>query len=1182
MVTSIEEAKRQQPAQRLGQIVISALVVLALALAVLVNLAAPWLAWRWAGQPFMGVLLEHTLVISPTQGHSPPPEGLTYPRRVLAADGQPVHNQAELGRILEAAGLGQTVTYTLECEDEAGGWQECSVAVPVTSFPPRELVTLFWVPYFIGLVYLAAGLGVYWLRGGTGGGQAFAFFCAFLSIVTGLFFDMVTNHWFVRLWTASMSVLAASVIHLALVFPEERPSIKRYPLLRFLPYLPALVLIVLSQSSLFDPGDPRAYFVFWRWNYIYIGLGVFCLLALIVHARLQPSSDVVRQQARIILLGSVLAFAPATIWFVLASLQINVYFRTELYFPPLILFPISVAYAILRYRLLDVNLVISRGLVYSVLTVIVTGFYFLLVNIVGQLFRIASPASNPILMAVLVLILALGLNPLKDRLQRAVDNVFYKDRLDYRQVLQDFSRALTATLELPVLFEMLLTRLAALFHTERAIIFMREEDSEAYVAQQVIGMAEGAARSIRFDKSNQTLRWLIDKGQPFYLEGEEGQTYPPNLPGEERARFLALNTPLFIPFQAKGRLIGWLALGSKRSGDLYSRDDLTFLTTLADQTSIALENARLYKRTEERARELATLIEVGQTLASTLDLQTVLDSIMNKVADLLDVEAASLLLMNEEGTELVFQVALSPFGEDFESIRVPVGTGIAGTVAAQGEPLIVNDVQRDPRFWIKVDETTSFSTKSILCVPLISRKRVIGVIEAINKRGGDSFNEEEAKLLSSFAAQAAIAIENAQLYTMTDQALAKRVQELSTLQEIDRQLNATLDFERVMNLALDWALVTTAADTGALAVVDREQNGMWILVQRGYSEEYGRYRTELWPLDRGVMGRVVRTGKPALIPDVFQDPDYFHAVTTTRSQLTVPVLREEQAVGVINLESPEPAGFSQEDLNFLMRLADHAAIAIENAKLYADVKRANEAKSEFVSIVSHELKIPMTSIKGYARLLELGAAGEMSETQREFVHTIISNVDRMDTLVKDLLEISRIETGRLKLDREPVVIHAVVNEAVQVVQGEIEAKNLTLTLNLPEDLPLVWGDQTRLIQVMNNLLSNAYKYTPEGGHITVESRTIVEPPPSSEDGEESPFVLVSVADTGVGIPPEDRHKIFTKFFRADHPEVQKVPGTGLGLSITKSIVEVHGGRIWVESEPEQGSTFYFTLPAVAV
>ncbi|MFB0546113.1 MAG: GAF domain-containing protein, partial [Anaerolineae bacterium] len=607
------------------------------------------------------------------------------------------------------------------------------------------------------------------------------------------------------------------------------------------------------------------------------------------------------------------------------------------------------------------------------------------------------------------------------------------------------------------------------------------------------------------------------------------------------------------------------------------RDDLAFLTALADQTTIALDNAQLYERTEKRARELATLIEVGQTIASTLDLQTVLSTIMTKAVQILDVEAGSLLLMDEKGEELVFQVALGPISDVFDSIRVPLGTGIAGTVAQEGTPLIVNDAQLDPRWWVGVDRMTRFSTRGILCAPLISKEQVIGVIEVINKRDSSPFNEEELNLLSSFAAQAAIAIENARLYTMTDQALAKRVEELSIMQEIDRQLNATLDFDQVMDLTLEWALRTTGSKTGALAIVNQERNGMLLLANRGYPPEYDRYRQQPWPLDQGTVGRVVRTGQPALVSDVSQDPDYVKAIAETRSQLTVPILREDQVSGVINLESPELAGFNEDDLAFVMRLADHAAIAIENAKLYADVKRANEAKSDFVSFVSHELKISMTSIKGYAKLLDMGTAGEVSEAQRDFLRVITSNVDRMDALVRDLLDLSRIETGRLRLKKEPVAIRTLVQEVLQAIQGEIEARELNLTLDVPEDLPLVWGDQARLTQVITNLMSNAYKYTPAGGSIAIKcqvsSGAVQEP--SDRD-----FVTISVSDTGIGISAEDQARVFTEFFRADDPLVQEAGGTGLGLSITKRLVEMHGGRIWFESEPGQGSTFHIALPLV--
>ncbi len=1152
------------------------LIVSALALAIIVNLIAPWLAWRWTRQPFMGAFLGHTLVVSTTQGvgRSGLPPELINPNRVLEANGQPIQNQADLSRILSAIGVGNLVSYTLECLDSAGGWEKCRVTLPVTAFPLRDFLTLFWLPYLIGLVYLAAGIWVYRLKGDTPGGQAFALFGASLAIFTGSFFDMLTNHRFVRLWTASMSVIAASGIHLALVFPEERGLVRRYPHLRFLPYLPSLSLIVLSEFYLFND-NPRAYFPLWRWNYTYIGLAILAFFLMLLYVRLRPTSGVIKQQAKIILLGSIIAFAPIALWVTLASFQFSVPFRAEFYFPSLIIFPISITYAVLRYRLLDVDLMISRGLVYSLLTITVIGFYFVLVNLLGQLFHIASPASNPLILATFVLILAIFLNPLRERLQRAVDRIFYKDRLDYRQALQDFSRTLTATLKLPLLFDVLLKRVRDLMHTERAMIFLFDEDTGIYITRRASGMSEQAARFVRFDRNNQTVRWLAEREQPLYLAGEEGRTYPPRFPAEEKARLSALGVSLCVPLKAKAHLIGWLALGPKPSGDLYSRDDLAFLTALADQTTIALDNAQLYERTEKRARELATLIEVGQTIASTLDLQTVLNTIMTKAVEILDVEAGSLLLMDEKGEKLVFQVALGPISDVFDSIRVPLGTGIAGTVAQKGTSLIVNDAQLDPRWWVGVDKMTRFSTRSILCVPLISKEQVIGVIEIINKRDSSPFNEEELNLLSSFAAQAAIAIENARLYTMTDQALAKRVEELSIMQEIDRQLNATLDFDQVMDLTLEWALQITGSKTGALAIVDQERNGMLLLANRGYPPEYDRYRQQPWPLDQGIVGRVVRTGQPALVSDVSQDPDYVKAIAETRSQLTVPILREDQVSGVINLESPELAGFNEDDLAFVMRLADHAAIAIENAKLYADVKRANEAKSDFVSFVSHELKISMTSIKGYAKLLDMGTAGEVSEAQRDFLRVITSNVDHMDALVRDLLDLSRIETGRLRLKKEPVAIQTLVQKVLQAVQGEIEARELNLTLDVPEDLPLVWGDQARLTQVITNLMSNAYKYTPAGGSIAIKcqvsSGAVQEP--SDRD-----FVTISVSDTGIGISAEDQARVFTEFFRADDPLVQEAGGTGLGLSITKRLVEMHGGRIWFESEPGQGSTFHIALP----
>ena len=251
---------------------------------------------------------------------------------------------------------------------------------------------------------------------------------------------------------------------------------------------------------------------------------------------------------------------------------------------------------------------------------------------------------------------------------------------------------------------------------------------------------------------------------------------------------------------------------------------------------------------------------------------------------------------------------------------------------------------------------------------------------------------------------------------------------------------------------------------------------------------------------------------------------------------------------------------------FVLRLADHAAIAIENARLFGEVRRANDAKTEFVSFVSHELKQPMTSMRGYTDLLAKGAAGDLTDMQHSFLETIRSNVDRMNLLVTSLLDVSRIESGRIRINLQDVSVEQALEEALRTIRGQIEDKQQPLVVEVVPSLPLVRADRERLMQILTNLVSNAHKYTPEGGQITVRAQ--------GQNG----FVVCSVSDTGVGMSSKDQDRLFTKYFRSEDPSVRSKPGTGLGLVITKSLVELQGGEIWVESELNEGSTFAFTIP----
>lgn len=245
---------------------------------------------------------------------------------------------------------------------------------------------------------------------------------------------------------------------------------------------------------------------------------------------------------------------------------------------------------------------------------------------------------------------------------------------------------------------------------------------------------------------------------------------------------------------------------------------------------------------------------------------------------------------------------------------------------------------------------------------------------------------------------------------------------------------------------------------------------------------------------------------------------------------------------------------------------------------------ANEAKTEFISFVSHELKSPMTSIKGYAQLLLGGGAGPINESQSSFVTIIGRNVDRMARLVTDLEDISRIETGHIRLDMEEVLLPELVDEIVQSIQAQVESKKQALKVEVAPDLPHIWGDRFRLSQVLSNLISNAYKYTPEEGEIGIAAHKLngrYSIPPHIESQLDESMIHIIVRDNGIGIRPEDQDTVFEKFFRADDEAMHGTPGTGLGLNITKNLIEMHNGRIWCESQYRQGTTFHVVLPVAS-
>ena len=324
---------------RLGRVI----VFFALAVVLVTFVVVHILAWHWASEPFLGMLLEPTLVLSPFKGQdwarlqfTPP---LEQPDRLIAIDGKPVQQYKDVAAILREREVGQEVTVTVARPD--GSLREETITL--TTFPLTDMVLLFLLPFLAGLVYLGIGVWVYWVRGWGRAGQVFAVFCAAVALMIISLFETNTTHRLSVLWCASLPLAAATAVHLALVFPQPPRFVQRFPILRLLPYLPALYFAFRAISSVYDVAHPWAYLRDWYSNYIFVVIGILCMLGTLLYRLIKPPSPLVRQQSRIILLGATLAFLPVVPWIlILVQGQLMAY-PTWLFTPLFVIFPLYIA-----------------------------------------------------------------------------------------------------------------------------------------------------------------------------------------------------------------------------------------------------------------------------------------------------------------------------------------------------------------------------------------------------------------------------------------------------------------------------------------------------------------------------------------------------------------------------------------------------------------------------------------------------------------------------------------------------------------------------------------------------------------------------------------------------------------------------------------------------------------------
>jgi signal transduction histidine kinase len=1343
--------------------------------------AIPVFALNWLRLPFIGTFIDHTLafnVVGQVQSNvlDQNKVSLLFGYQLTALNNEPIHSTNQLYEALTHFQPGDTVKLTIKPSIGPSTTQEITLG----TYPLTGQVTLFYIPYLVGLICLFSSLWVFSQRHGDAAGRAFALFTASTALLAAGVFDLFTTHHLTYLWTFSLALTGGAIINLAVLFPEEIRLVSHYPLLRWSGYVPAFVLAAISLPTLYNLEQPAAHVTAWRAELIFSGIAAIAFIGWTIIQRASSRSPIVREQARLILWGAGLSIAPIASWFFFASIGSSLSFSPYLLLPAGI-FPAVTAYAILRYRLLNTDYIFSRVVSYTLLSVLAVAGYALFVSGLSLIFGNIISANNPILIGLMVFILAILLNPLRLTLQKQVDAVFFRGQSVIRQRIEAFTRELTQAMDIPSVLERLYETVDQVFYPSLFHIFVYDTLTDQYAAAPI---KDGITSSdLRFPMSSALVHTLSKRRSSIFIGASETLPLPLQM---ERARLALLGAQLFIPLPGQQQLVGWLALGPKRSGEPYNQRDLGYLESLSDQAALAIERAqvianlerrvhemdvltrvaqginitlafddileliyaqtnqvvpnrdfrivlyeksidriyyaffledderlnhkenlaitanqglevevirsrrslvtddyarecrgrgvmpeangvfawmgvplnagaevigaislasreaaivyteqqlnllqaiadqaagaivkaRLLQETESHAKQLASLNDIGRSLTSTLELQPLLNQILLNASDILNCEAGSLFLLDTQTDEMVFEVTAGPVADDLVGKRLPPGTGLVGEAVRTQKPVISNDVRRTKGWYESTDKQTGFVTRDLLVVPMQVKERVIGVIEVINKKDGTPFDSEDQELLSTFASQAAIAIENARLYTQTDEALSARVEEMSVMQRIDRELNASLDLERAMNITLDWCMRQSKADAGMLGLIDEGDSGqperLRVMVSQGYTKELDKFsKTTLesnneneglhyLPVDFPALQEALENSRPQShhFPQMNEEPNSSNPIeevdpliesslgTTSKgllsgakSQAVIPIRREEKVIGIILLESCTIEVYPQEIVTFLSRLSDHAAIAIANGQLYADLQAANLAKSDFVSLVSHELKTPMTSIKGYADLLAQGAVGPITDIQANFLSTIRTNVNRMATLVSDLADVSRIEAGRLHLEFSAVPLSEAVDEVIRSAKAQMEEKQQTLQLQIPADLPAVWGDRTRIIQVLTNLISNAHKYSPASGQIIISA----ERSSNQWDPNGAPEVVhIAVQDSGFGISPEDQKKIFQKFFRSEDPNIRDAPGTGLGLNITRYLVEMQGGCIWFESELGTGTTFHFTIPITAM
>lgn len=693
-------------------------------------------------------------------------------------------------------------------------------------------------------------------------------------------------------------------------------------------------------------------------------------------------------------------------------------------------------------------------------------------------------------------------------------------------------------------------------------------------------------------------------GEPIFFENiQADETYDKvsHSQANKRAGYKFLG---YFPIRAAGKSLGCAVINGREARKLTS-DEIRLLRSMCDQIGVAINNINLFEEVKEKTAQLETsnlkLMEsldqqtrIGEVLRamarSPSNLQSLLDAMIVNAVTLARADAGVIRLHNDTG-QFPFVAYHRDKGQKLANLvelplRVDEESATTKSIRERKAVQILDIRNEGPHFHGPIQEG---SARTVLAVPMLRQDQAIGTI-VVFRDEVEAFTDRQIEMVTTFADQAVIAMENVHLFQEVQnrsEALARSVKKLEGLSDVSQAVSSTLELQTVLTSVVSHAVALSGAEVGAICEF-RQQNRQF-LIQASYqiSNELIQVIEEgQFPFEQTVLGRAVSRRQPVQVPDILTDGNYslgrlvqgmgVHAI------LGVPLVRDNTVLGVLVVGRKTPGEFPKEIVDLLQTFSSQSVLAIQNARLFHDIteqrqelERANQRlkeldklKSDFVSNVSHELRTPLTAVEVLIDNMLDGITGPLNSQQSRYIIGIKESADRLARLIDDLLDLSVIEAGRIELRRGPFSLAALILEVSDTLKPMAGEKLIRLGTGSLDANSIAWADRDKITQVLTNLIGNALKFTPAGGEVTLAVRS-----------DPAGWLQVSVSDTGPGIAPDQADKVFDEFYQLRQPGEKKAGGVGLGLAISKRLIEMHGGKIWVQSAVGKGSLFTFTLPA---